>query len=394
MPSLTNYPNARPSLFLDFANSRQVDPRIEFSRATTATRTNAKGVIETVAANVPRIDYDPVTRECFGLLMEPARTNQLINSTFSGAVSGTPGTVPGWFGGDGTLTVLPSRLAGGFKIKTVSAVRAYRTATVSAAVNGDVYIFTVEFDLEYGPLAATNMFGKFGTSLATTEIFVDGALVKPNAALPLGKHTMLAKLTFTAAGTVDIRLGIGTSGVPAAEVSLTLDTPQVEKGTFPTSYIPTTTAEVTRVAEFPVMTGSNFSDWYRPDEGTMLIESSSSLADSSAMWSVSDNTTGSFIRCSPSVRNIATLGAVGMSQLSPVLANVFYKTALAYKLNDSNSAIGGVAGVADTSVVLPSVNRMMIGGIIAAADTVARIKSIAYYPARLTNAQLQALTAP
>ena len=83
-----------------------------------------------------------------------------------------------------------------------------------------------------------------------------------------------------------------------------------------------------------------------------------------------------------------------MSQLSPVLANVFYKTALAYKLNDSNSAIGGVAGVADTSVVLPSVNRMMIGGIIAAADTVARIKSIAYYPARLTNAQLQALTAP
>ena len=31
------YPNLRPSLLLDFANSRQLDPRITFIRSTTAT---------------------------------------------------------------------------------------------------------------------------------------------------------------------------------------------------------------------------------------------------------------------------------------------------------------------------------------------------------------------
>ena len=32
----TNFPNVRPSLLLDFANSQQLDPRVTFSRSTTA----------------------------------------------------------------------------------------------------------------------------------------------------------------------------------------------------------------------------------------------------------------------------------------------------------------------------------------------------------------------
>lgn len=46
-----------PSLVLDFAGSRQVDPRVVFSRASTATRFNKFGVLETVPANMPRINY-------------------------------------------------------------------------------------------------------------------------------------------------------------------------------------------------------------------------------------------------------------------------------------------------------------------------------------------------
>lgn len=57
----TRMPTIRPSLLLDFANSRSVDPRITFTRASTATRTNDRGLIETVKANVPRIDFDPVS---------------------------------------------------------------------------------------------------------------------------------------------------------------------------------------------------------------------------------------------------------------------------------------------------------------------------------------------
>ena len=76
----TLLPVIRPSLNLDFANSETVDPRITFTRASTATRTNKKGLIELVASGVPRIDFDPVTLECKGLLVEEARTNLLTYS--------------------------------------------------------------------------------------------------------------------------------------------------------------------------------------------------------------------------------------------------------------------------------------------------------------------------
>lgn len=87
--TVNNLPTIRPSLLLDFANSRSVDQRITFARATPATRTNEKGLIETVAANVPRLDFDPVTGECKGLLIEEARTNLLLNSLIDGTNLGT-----------------------------------------------------------------------------------------------------------------------------------------------------------------------------------------------------------------------------------------------------------------------------------------------------------------
>ena len=46
----------------------------EFSRATTATRTNKDGLLEIMGANVPRIDYSD--GGCPSLLLEPQRTNK------------------------------------------------------------------------------------------------------------------------------------------------------------------------------------------------------------------------------------------------------------------------------------------------------------------------------
>lgn len=77
MTAITNLPDLRPSLLLDFANSGRVDPRITFSRVSTATYFDNKGVLRTAPAGVPRIDYDPATGECRGLLVEEQRTNFL-----------------------------------------------------------------------------------------------------------------------------------------------------------------------------------------------------------------------------------------------------------------------------------------------------------------------------
>ncbi len=64
-----DYPICRPSLDLDFTQE-VLDPRITFSRGTIGTRVNRNRLIETVSANQPRFDFDPVTGECKGLMIE------------------------------------------------------------------------------------------------------------------------------------------------------------------------------------------------------------------------------------------------------------------------------------------------------------------------------------
>ena len=75
-----NFPAVRPSLLMDFRNSKTVDPRIVSARASTATFTDQFGVIQTALSNEPRITFDPVTGECLGLMREAQRTNLVLNS--------------------------------------------------------------------------------------------------------------------------------------------------------------------------------------------------------------------------------------------------------------------------------------------------------------------------
>ena len=78
-----------------------------FSRGTpaSATRTNSNGVIENVAIDVPRLNYDTVGG-CPSLLLEPQRTNRLLNSdivvTQTIATTGVACAVS--FYGTGTIT--------------------------------------------------------------------------------------------------------------------------------------------------------------------------------------------------------------------------------------------------------------------------------------------------
>jgi hypothetical protein len=65
----------RPTLNLDFANSKELDPRITFYRDSIATYYDSKGVLRYANVNKPRFDHDPATGESKGLLIEEARTN-------------------------------------------------------------------------------------------------------------------------------------------------------------------------------------------------------------------------------------------------------------------------------------------------------------------------------
>jgi hypothetical protein len=74
----------QPSLVLDFAGTGTLDPRVTFTRSTTATYTNNSGVLVSSAINAARFDYNPTTLICNGLFNEEARTNILLNSLLNG----------------------------------------------------------------------------------------------------------------------------------------------------------------------------------------------------------------------------------------------------------------------------------------------------------------------
>jgi len=81
------YPTIMPAITLDFANSKRLDNRINFSRSTAGTYRDSDGLIKTAPANVARFDHDENGR-CLGLLIEPSRTNSIQYSEDFSAATG------------------------------------------------------------------------------------------------------------------------------------------------------------------------------------------------------------------------------------------------------------------------------------------------------------------
>ena len=143
------------SLDLSFMTPGTLDPRITFTRASTATYTDASGTIQTAATNAPRWDYDPVTHQMRGLLIEEARTNVLLNSASLGtqgvAVTAQAYTLSFY----GTGTIAYSGAASGSLVgagtQRVSATFTPAAGTLTCTVTGSV----LNAQLEAGSFATS-----------------------------------------------------------------------------------------------------------------------------------------------------------------------------------------------------------------------------------------------
>ena len=204
-------------------------------------------------------------------------------------------------------------------------------------------------------------------------------------AVGTGAFPARTTLTFTpSAGTLTLTV---TGSVTSA---------QLEAGAFPTSYIPTTTAAATRSADVASITGTNFSSWYRQDEGTVLVNAINP-ALSTTLFSASDGTTNNRIQADTGTNTrIARVVTGGITQASNSIAYTFgtqQQFALSYVLNSINFANAGTLGTEDTSATIPTVNQLRIGvnptGATALNGTISRLT---YWPQRLPNSTLQSIT--
>lgn len=419
------YPTVRPTLNLDFAKAKVLDPRVTFTRASTATFVGANGLIQTAASGVPRFDHNPSTGESLGLLVEEPRTNSLPYSQ---------GFTAGWHTANAQVTTGQADPAGGTNAILVkqtngTSTRQYISSSASTNIlaNFTVSVFVKYVNYDYVILSGVDEdpgpagvdFGGLLPKLRfqfSTETLALQESTWPSATATLSygfqkfpngwyriwftRSTAVRTNYWGIAVQSDYAVGISNLSTVVGDNSSSVLAFgfQVEQGAFPTSYIPTSGATVTRAADVANITGTNFSSWYNQSAGS-LFGSFVSLSNGAnapiAAFSQTSNPEANRISLRIASSFCFTNSVVQFSFPTSYTANQSTKVAWGFGSTATYYKNGTLIGT-DSSVTLPATIDVMAIGTLEANSgfpingTIARLT---YYPVRLPDAQLQALTA-
>jgi hypothetical protein len=359
------------------------DGQLTFSRASTATRVNASGLIESVASGVPRLDYTNST--CPKLLLEPQRTNLIpssedmtagsIQKLASGtgtapAVTANQGTAPN---GTTTADLVVFDIAAGTTGSDVS--RLFYT-NGSVPINASVYVKSSNGSSVY------NMFFRCGNS--TKQIIVTGQWQRFDVTEP--------------SSGANWQLGLQGDYDNSQSASVLVWGAQLEQGAYATSYIPTTTAAVTRLQDVASKTG--ISSLIGQTEGTLFVDVDQFGKEGNSPYLLAwDGTFDNRIQISSggtgSENKFAFYVSVGGTNvvfyIHPTALTGRHKLALAYKLNDVVGYIDGVQVFNDTSATIPSTSALQMA-VASTNPANAGINQALLFKTRLSNAKLAELT--
>lgn len=418
-----SYPNIRPTLLLDFVNSSRIDPRITFTRASTATYFDATGTLQTATTDVPRFDYDPDTLAAQGLLIEEARTNLIFPSEDFANATYTPTNITGVV----NAAVAPNGATTADELVEDGATGAHGfLGPVVNLANATVYTCSIFAKVKSGTrglfiygqnvsaYSATNAGAKFtvsGTVISAGAVYGTST----NSVQSVGNGWYRCTVTFPATVAANagqnlrIVLDNGTGTPTAGAASYTGDGTsgffvwgaQLETGAFPTSYIPTTTTALTRAAD--VASVNTLSPWFNASAGSFYVQATTpnGLSTFPSTISVNDGTTSnriiSYVFTNGYYVGVTTAGVSqgnGFVLTTPTVGSE-YKFAFVYATNRLQAALNGTAGPEDTTVTLPSgLNIMRIGGIVSSGNLYnSHIQRITYYPRSLSQAELISITA-
>jgi len=398
------------------------------SRASSATYIDSDGLIATATTDVARMSYNPTALHIPPkLLLEGASTNLLTYSEdfdnaiwikTRGSVSANATTAP-----DGTLTAdklvedTTENNSRSIKLLTVSISDEIHTFSVYAkAETRNILSLTMSgtttysgsFDLSAGTIINSRIGGTTQATNQTIEPLKNGwyrCSISQNASD--GASTEVA--IWLSDDNSAIYTGDGTSG-------LYIWGAQLEESSYPTSYIPTTTAAVTRAADVSTsdsgiraadvcyMEGTDFSDFYN-SEGSIIVQHNSyaDVSNYSRILEFSDGTllnrVSSFILYHETDLKQSVFcitNGIQQDTLFSITADVDtnYNTAVSYNSDMYSLYINGelIDSGNDQNVAVNDFDQIKIGSAVVGGSTNGHIKQITYFPRKLSDSQLQLLT--
>jgi hypothetical protein len=402
--------NARavPSLDLRFAENKSLTDAktgaslVTFTRASTGTFVSSNGVLQSATTDEARFDHNPTTGESLGLLVEEARTNLLTYSedfgnviwlyTSASSSTNTTSSPDGATTAD-TITSAGTAVVSQSIAKTASAI----TYTASVFVKGS--ITGLSFTIDDG--ATTNR-GRCVFNLSTgtlTSSANDGSFTGTSGSITAYSNNWykLILTTTTNSSTLIARHRLFWSG---GGTSIDVWGAQLETGAFPTSYIPTTAATVTRAADVASITGSNFSSWYNQTEGTVFTDfilSSATLATFIATLSdgTNNNRQQLYSETSSFLLRTSASGVASNNTIGTSAANVPSKICYALASGQTFASDNGTAVTVNTQALPSNLSQLGVGlSAVGGASGAITIKRLTYWPVRLANPTLQSITTP
>lgn len=377
------------------------------TRASSASFFGPNGLLQSAGPNVPRVTYDPVTRAVLGFLVEGAATNLVFPSeaVASWTLNGVTGA--------NNQVVAPDGATTGGKIVESATTAGHLAGRNANVVSGNYYAVSVYLKAAERGFALLSVNGGFpvsavGVNLSTGGVVnVFGAPLNPivmNVGNGWLRVSFCVAATSTASGGANVYIsqdglwanrnyaGDGTSGVYAWGLQLQ----SADSLGNASSYIKTTSTAVSQSADsfnIPLDTS-----WFNPNSGTLLIEFTALdyRPDASVNYVVQINDGGGNNRIAMREGTIIT-GCdlvADVSSVSQVDTNSFNyaigdrcRAAFCYALNDYAFTVNGATPLTDSSATVPNMTQIVLGG------STKIIHRLLYYPQRLTNAQMQALTA-
>jgi len=276
---LTATERVLPRLALDWTTGL-AQSGVDVTRAGVATFVGSNGFIQSATADTQRIDYSTGVA---GLLIEESRTNLFTQSNeFDGAdwsslnvaISGTATQSP-----DGTTNAyfIEGQNSGNLQ---------HRVQHDATVVTNTVYSFSVfakkgnitqiRMDVAHASGFADVAYFDLDSGTVVSDATFDNSAKIESFANGWYRCSINIKNTVDTLSNCYVRTavnGSSTYNVDSYSGGVYLYGAQLEEGAFHTSYIPTTSAQVTRTADVASMTGTDFSDWFNASEGTFFVQS-------------------------------------------------------------------------------------------------------------------------